>query len=102
MCLLFELLGWAYDKEGPKADTFSELVSSLGVSISLSKTALGEIEVMNTEKRKKDLVELISNVLSKGSLQYKDGQVLNGKLAFALCTWSNFWISWQICSASCV
>ena len=31
MCLLFELLGWAYDKEGPKADTFSELVSSLGV-----------------------------------------------------------------------
>ena len=83
MCLLFELLGWAYDKEGPKADTFSELVSSLGVSISLSKTTLGEVEVMNTEKRKKDLVELISNVLHKGSLQYKDGQVLNGKLAFA-------------------
>ena len=83
MCLLFELLGWAYDKEGPKADTFSELVSSLGVSISLFKTAAGEVEVMNTEKRKKDLVELISNVLSKGSLQYKDGQVLNGKLAFA-------------------
>ena len=83
MCLLFELLGWAYDKEGPKADTFSELVSSLGVSISLSKTAAGEVEVMNTEKRKKDLVELISNVFSKGSLQYKNGQVLNGKLAFA-------------------
>ena len=55
----------------------------MGVSISLSKTAAGEVEVMNTEKRKKDLVELISNVLSKGSLQYKDGQVLNGKLAFA-------------------
>ena len=83
MCLLFEMLGWAYDKEGPKADTFSELVSALGVSISLSKTVAGEVEVMNTEKRKTDLVDLINSMLQKGSLQYKEGQVLNGKLAFA-------------------
>ena len=83
MCLLFELLGWAYDKEGPKADTFSELVSSLGVVIDLSKSVSGQVEVMNTEKRKKDLMDIISTVLKDGVLQYKDGQILNGKLAFA-------------------
>ena len=38
---------------------------------------------MNTEKRKKDLMDIISTVLKDGVLQYKDGQVLNGKLAFA-------------------
>ena len=47
MSLLFEMLGWAYDKEGPKADTFSEVVASLGVSISLAETIAGEIKVMN-------------------------------------------------------
>ena len=83
MSLLFEMLGWAYDKEGPKADTFSEVVASLGVSISLAETIAGEIKVMNTEKRKKDLVELITSVVNLGTLQYKEGQVLNGKLTFA-------------------
>ena len=83
MRLLFEMLGWAYDREGPKADTFSELVASLGVSISLAKTIAGEIKVMNTEKRKKDLEELIAGVLHSGTLQYKEGQILNGKLTFA-------------------
>ena len=83
MSLLFEMLGWAYDKEGPKADTFSEVVASLGVSISLVETIAGEIKVMNTEKRKKDLVELITSVVNLGTLQYKEGQVLNGKLTFA-------------------
>ena len=37
----------------------------------------------NTEKRKKDLVELITSVVNLGTLQYKEGQVLNGKLTFA-------------------
>ena len=83
MRLLFEILGWAYDREGPKADTFSELVASLGVSISLAKTIAGEIKVMNTEKRKKDLEELIAGVLHSGTLQYKEGQNLNGKLTCA-------------------
>lgn len=30
MSLLLDLLGWAYDREGPKADSFSERVASLG------------------------------------------------------------------------
>ena len=51
--------------------------------IDLSKSVSGQVEVMNTEKRKKDLVDIISTVLKDGVLQYKDGQILNGKLAFA-------------------
>ena len=38
MSLLLDLLGWRYDREGPKADAFSSMVVTLGVQFDLSGT----------------------------------------------------------------
>ena len=83
MSLLFDLLGWSFDREGPKADTFSSEVASLGVHISLQASSSGSIHVKNTDKRKSDMTELLDQLLERKSLEYKDGQVLRGKMAFA-------------------
>ena len=83
MSLLFDLLGWSFDREGPKADTFSSEVASLGVRISLQASSSGFIHVRNTDKRKADMTELLDKLLECKTLEYKDGQVLRGKMAFA-------------------
>ncbi|CAE7833327.1 ubiad1 [Symbiodinium sp. CCMP2592] len=83
MELLFKLLGWVFDSEGPKADVFSRHVSALGVSFDLTETEHGVISVDNTVKRKDDVSNLISAVLDRGELSYKQGLELRGKLAFA-------------------
>ena len=31
LCLMLDLLGWQFDREGPKSDVFSGVVSALGV-----------------------------------------------------------------------
>ncbi|CAE7654078.1 unnamed protein product [Symbiodinium sp. CCMP2592] len=83
MELLFQLLGWVFDTVGPKADTFSRDVSALGLHFDLSESGDGVVTVDNTEKRKKDIHALVSDVLDKGHLSYKGGMELRGKLAFA-------------------
>ena len=81
--LFFDLLGWLFDREGPKADVFSHEVSALGVQISLAQAAEAQMFVRNTEKRCTELVAQIDGVLSAGSLSRKDSLVLRGRLAFA-------------------
>ena len=81
--LFFDLLGWLFDREGPKADVFSHEVSALGVHISLAQAAEAQMFVRNTEKRCTELVAQIDAVLSAGSLSRKDSLVLRGRLAFA-------------------
>ncbi|CAE7225449.1 RE2 [Symbiodinium sp. CCMP2592] len=83
MELLFQLLGWVFDTVGPKADTFSRDVSALGLHFDLSESGGGVVIVDNTEKRKRDIHALVSDVLAKGQLSYKGGMELRGKLAFA-------------------
>ncbi|CAE7304323.1 unnamed protein product [Symbiodinium sp. CCMP2592] len=83
MELLFQLLRWVFDTVGPKADTFSRDVSALGLHFDLSESGDGVVTVDNTEKRKKDIHALVSDVLVKGLLSYKGGMELRGKLAFA-------------------
>ncbi|CAE6929570.1 unnamed protein product [Symbiodinium sp. CCMP2592] len=83
MELLFQLLGWVFDTVGPKADTFSRDVSALGLHFDLSESGGGVVTVDNTEKRKRDIHALVSDVLAKGQLSYKGGMELRGKLAFA-------------------
>lgn len=83
MSMLFDLLGWAYDKQGPKADTFSAEVATLGVLIDLKNSSQGYIEVSNTAKRKTDAIAMIDNVCNDETLKHKDAQVLRGRLAFA-------------------
>lgn len=49
--LMFDLLGWAYDRSGNKADVFSDVVSALGVMFDLSASVTGTVRVSNTPKR---------------------------------------------------
>ena len=83
MSWLLDLLGWKFDKEGPKADSFSNCVITLGVVIDLGKTCNGELSVSNTEKRSTDSIDMIDKVIAEKYLDKKSAQVLRGKLAFA-------------------
>ena len=71
MCLMLDILGWKFDKEGPKSDDFSMLVKALGVQFDLSNCADGFLEVCNTEKRIKETVELVDSIISEGKLEKK-------------------------------
>ena len=83
MSMLFQLLGWKYDTEGPKADVFSDSVSALGVRFDLSRTHEGVVVVDNTCKRKEDLDKMVADILEQGSLDHRLALELRGKLAFA-------------------
>ena len=83
MALLLDLLGWRYDREGPKADAFSSQVLTLGVQFDLTGTVNGFFEVCNTSKRKEDVLNLIDATLSAGIMDKKAAQSLRGRLAFA-------------------
>ena len=82
LCLLLDLLGWRFDKEGPKSDDFSSTVSALGVVFDLSHTGDGRLQIHNTEKRVDDASALIEEILSCGELSKKNALALRGKLAF--------------------
>ena len=83
LCLLLDLLGWKFDKEGPKSDDFSRTVSALGVVFDLSETEKGRLLIHNTEKRVRDSAALIDEVLRLcGELSKRNSLILRGKLAF--------------------
>ena len=82
LCLMLDILGWNFDREGPKSDDFSQLVKALGVQFDLSQYADGVLSVCNTEKRIQETVDLIDGVLDSGSLDKKSALVLRGRLAF--------------------
>ena len=82
---MLDILGWKFDKEGPKSDDFSMLVKALGVQFDLSNCADGFLEVCNTEKRIKETVELVDSIISEGKLEKKLALIhliLRGRLAF--------------------
>ena len=83
LSLLLQLMGWAYDTSGPKADSFSREISALGVVFRPSDTCSGELVLDNTQRRKDELVHLINDILSAGELDRKGAQSLRGRLAFA-------------------
>ena len=59
------------------------MVATLGVVINLKDVLTGTIEVSNTTKRRLNVLTLIDDVLESGFLDFREGQVLRGKLAFA-------------------
>ena len=83
MGLLLQLMGWAYDTTGPKADTFSKEISALGVLFQLARTGEGCLVLDNTEKRKQEVACLVHDTLHLGQLSEKEAQSLRGRLAFA-------------------
>ena len=67
LALLLDLLGWKYDKEGPKADTFSQSVVTFGVHFDLRTTnSSGCFNVCNTVKRTNDALALIDATSMEG------------------------------------
>jgi hypothetical protein len=82
MCLMLDILGWKFDREGPKSDDFSLLVKALGVQFSLKNCADGLLEVCNTEKRIQETVAFVESVIESGKLDKRQALVLRGRLAF--------------------
>ena len=82
LCLMLDILGWRFDREGPKSDDFSESVSALGVLFDLTESERGILRVCNTTKRINDATLILDDVLSNGRLVKKDALSLRGKLAF--------------------
>ena len=80
MSLLLDLLGWKFDKEGPKADSFSNCVTTLGVVIDLANTCRGELRVSNTDKRRTVSIDMIEKVITDKHLDGRSAQVLRGKV----------------------
>ena len=79
---MLDILGWQFDRAGPKSDDFSENVSALGVRFDLSESGMGSLKVHNTEKKVEDTTLLLENVVQADKLAKKDALVLRGKLAF--------------------
>jgi len=82
LSLMFDLLGWAYDRGGDKADVFSSSVAALGVVFDLSSASTGTVLVANTSKRTAETVELIGATLANQRLSHKQALVLRGRPAF--------------------
>jgi len=80
--LMLDILGWAFDKEGPKSDSFSARVSALGVVFNLDPTKDCRLEVHNTDKRLSEAVAALDAILQSGKLSKKDALSLRGRLAF--------------------
>ena len=83
MGLLLQLMGWAYDTTGPKADTFSAEICALRVLFNLAETKVGLLTLDNREKRKKEVAQLVRMTLESNNLSKKEAQSLRGRLAFA-------------------
>ena len=45
LCLMLDILGWSFDREGPKSDDFPDVLSALGVQIHLGDTCNGVLNI---------------------------------------------------------
>jgi len=79
---MLDILGWSFDREGPKSDDFSDVVSALGVQFLLVDTCSGVLNICNTEKRICETLTLLDEVMAKGTLQKREALTLRGRLAF--------------------
>ena len=69
LCLMLDILGWGFDREGPKSDDFSEMVRALGVEFDLRSCSDGLLRVQNTERRIKETALLLETTMDRKSLQ---------------------------------
>ena len=81
--MYLDLLGWTFARDGSKAPPFSDLCSALGVVINVSKLHQGVLTVDNSDRRKKELSNFISNILSVGHMSTSDALRLRGRMQFA-------------------
>ena len=82
LCLMLDIFGWVFDKEGPKSDDFSDSVAALGVIVELSHTSVGRLLVGNTQKRLHESIEFVRTVIRENKLTKKDALTLRGRLGY--------------------
>ena len=80
--MYFKLLGWAFSESGDKAPPFSTMFQALGVNIDVSTLHAGLVKLGNTENRRKELIEFLDLVLSKGQMTKHEALRLRGRLQF--------------------
>ena len=83
MDLLFKLLGWAI--AGDKEVQFGSIAKVLGLKVDLSEAHLGRVFMTNTDSRRDEMFETISQILDDDFLPKKKGEQLCGRLQFAEC-----------------
>ena len=83
MEVLFMLLGWEYARDGKKATSFATVCQALGVEFDFSRSEQRLLCIQNTEQRRLDLIQKISQVLSLGCLTKQEALVSRGRLGFA-------------------
>ena len=81
--MLFDLLGWSYDRDRPKSGSMSESISLLGVVLNLSQSGEGKVLIENTASRKEELEEEISKFLAAGKINQPETSKLKGRMTFA-------------------
>ena len=86
---MLDVLGWGFDKEGPKSDDYSQLVCALGVKFDLCSCKEGLLNVCHTVKRVRETTALLDEILALGALKKRDAPVVRGRLAF--CDAFIFW-----------
>ena len=78
---LFRILGWetSADKDQP----FGPISIALGIELDTTEAKTGFVYLRNSSKRKQELIDLISDILSRGLLTSKERQRLRGRIQFA-------------------
>ena len=79
---LFKMLGLDYAAEGDKAPPFSAEFGSLGILFNLSTFSSGSFSLEHTEKRKKELLESIEEILASTVCGTKELEKLHGRLVW--------------------
>ena len=76
LCLMLDICGWQFDREGPKSDAFSGVVLALGVQFDSEDTPNGILKVRNKAERIDDATLLLETILRDGRLAKKDALTL--------------------------
>ena len=79
---LFKILGLDYAAEGDKAPPFSAEFGSLGILFNLSSYSSGSFSLEHTEKRKRELLESIDEILGATICGVKELEKLHGRLVW--------------------
>ena len=80
---LLGMLGWAYDKEGPKATNFAKRADALGLTLDFAESHNYILKIRNTQSRKTELVDEINTILEEKRLGKAKALQLRGRLGFA-------------------
>ncbi len=79
--LLLALLGWDVSG-GDKQVDFAQMFNALGVSFEIGRVPEARSVVFNSAKRSADMIKMMEEVLTRGTLSLKEVEVIRGKLQF--------------------